>query len=52
MCGFHEATLMCQQAYKILHPEKKYILKYTTVTGIDGFDGSRKEATKSIVEAI
>lgn len=52
LCGFHEATLMCQQAYKILHPEKKYILKYTTVTGIDGFDGSRKEATKSIVEAI
>ncbi len=52
LCGFHEATLMCQSAYKILNPGKKYVLKYTTVSGIDGFDGTRKEAPKAIVKAI
>jgi thioredoxin reductase (NADPH) len=51
LCGFHEATLMCQSAYKIINPGKKYILKYTTVSGIDGFDGSRKEAQKPVVQA-
>ena len=52
LCGFHEATLMCQSAYKIINPGKKHVLKYTTVTGIDGFDGSRKEAPKSVVQAL
>ena len=52
LCGFHEATLMCQTAYKIINPGKKYVLKYTTVSGIDGFDGTRKEAPKSVVQAI
>ncbi len=52
LCGFHEATLMCQSAYKILNPGKKFVLKYTTVSGIDGFDGTRKEAPKAIVKAI
>ncbi len=52
LCGFHEATLMCQSAFKIIHPDKKYILKYTTVSGINGFDGSRKEAPKAVVQAI
>tara|TARA_B100001142_G_scaffold326861_1_gene383241 strand:+ start:13061 stop:14113 length:1053 start_codon:yes stop_codon:yes gene_type:complete len=52
LCGFHEATLMCQSAYKIINPDKKYVLKYTTVSGIDGFDGTRKEAPKSVVQAI
>lgn len=52
LCGFHEATLMCQAAYKIIHPGKKHILKYTTVSGIDGFDGTRKEAPKAVVQAI
>ena len=52
LCGFHEATLMCQSAYKIIHPGKKNIFKYTTVTGIHGFDGSKKEAKKSVVQAI
>jgi len=52
LCGFHEATLMCQSAYKIINPGKKHVLKYTTVTGIDGFDGTRKEAPKSVVQAI
>ena len=52
LCGFHEATLMCQAAYKILNPNKKFVLKYTTVSGITGFDGSRKEAPKAVVKAI
>ncbi len=38
LCGFHEATLMCQSAYKIINPEKKLSFKYTTVTGIKGIE--------------
>lgn len=52
LCGFHEATLMCQSVYNRLNPGKKYVLKYTTVSGVDGFDGSRKEAEKAVVKAI
>lgn len=52
LCGFHEATLMCQAAYKILNPGKRYVLKYTTVAGVNGFDGTRKEAPKAVVKAI
>jgi len=52
LCGFHEATLMCQSVYNRLNPGKKYVLKYTTVSGIDGFDGTRKEAEKAVVKAI
>ncbi|WP_179353053.1 NAD(P)/FAD-dependent oxidoreductase [Winogradskyella vidalii] len=51
LCGFHEATLMCQSAYKIINPGKRYVLKYTTVAGVNGFDGSRKEAPKAVVKA-
>lgn len=52
LCGFHEATLMCQSAYQIINPSKKYVLKYTTVSGVDGFDGTRKEAPKAVVKKI
>jgi thioredoxin reductase (NADPH) len=52
LCGFHEATLMCQSVYNKLNPGKKYVLKYTTVSGVDGFDGTRKEAEKAVVKAI
>ena len=52
LCGFHEATLMCQSAYQIINPGKKYVLKYTTVSGVDGFDGTRKEAPKAVVKKI
>jgi thioredoxin reductase (NADPH) len=52
LCGFHEATLMCQSAYSRIHPKKKNILKYTTVSGINGFDGTRKEAQKSTIRSI
>ncbi len=52
LCGFHEATLMCQSAYQRIFPDKKYVMKYTTVGGISGFDGSKKEAPKAVVKAI
>ena len=51
LCGFHEATLMCHAAYKLLNPNKKYVLKYTTVSGIEGFDGTKKEAQKAVIKA-
>jgi thioredoxin reductase (NADPH) len=35
LCGFHEATLTMQSAYKILNEGKKPSFKYTTVTGIN-----------------
>jgi thioredoxin reductase (NADPH) len=38
LCGFHEATMMVQSAFKIVHPNKKLSFKYTTVTGIDGLN--------------
>ena len=38
LCGFHEATLAVQTAYKIINPDKKFTLKYTTVQGVQGFD--------------
>lgn len=38
LCGFHEATLMVQSAYKIIHPDKKVQFKYTTVNGVNGFE--------------
>ena len=52
LCGFHEATLMCQSAYQIINPGKRYVMKYTTVSGVDGFDGTRKEAPKAVVKKI
>ncbi len=52
LCGFHEATLMCQSIYQRLNPGKKYVLKYTTVSGVDGFDGTKKEAEKAVVKSI
>lgn len=52
LCGFHEATLMCQSAYQRIFPDKKYVMKYTTVGGVQGFDGSVKEAPKAVIKAI
>lgn len=52
LCGFHEATLMCQSAFQKIHPDKRYVMKYTTVGGVTGFDGSKKEAPKAVVKAI
>ncbi len=38
LCGFHEATLMCQAAFKYIYPDQKLSFKYTTVTGVSGFE--------------
>ncbi len=38
LCGFHEATLMVQSAFKHIYPDKKLSFKYTTVNGVNGFD--------------
>jgi len=38
LCGFHEATLMVQSAYKRIFPDKNLVLRYTTVSGVNGFE--------------
>ena len=50
--GFHEAAVMCQYAYKIINPDKRFVMKYTTVGGVEGFDGTKKEAKKEVVQSI
>ncbi|MGN7785415.1 NAD(P)/FAD-dependent oxidoreductase [Niabella sp. 22666] len=52
LCGFHEAAIACQSIYQRLNPNKKFVLKYTTVSGVNGFDGTRKEAEKQVVSTI
>ncbi len=37
LCGFHEGTLAVQSAFAKIHPNKKNVLKYTTVNGVSGF---------------
>ena len=37
LCGFHEGTLAVQSAFARIYPEKRNVLKYTTVNGIQGF---------------
>lgn len=37
LCGFHEAAIMAQSAFKRIHPDKKNVLKYTTVNGVNAF---------------
>ena len=52
LSGFHEAAVMCHSAYNYINPDKKNILKYTTVSGIKGFDGSVKQPKKSKINSI
>ena len=52
LSGFHEAAVMCHSAYSRLNPDKKNTLKYTTVSGVEGFDGSKKQAKKSQISKI
>lgn len=37
LCGFHEGTIAVQSAFARIYPEKKNVLKYTTVNGVHGF---------------
>ncbi len=52
LCGFHEAAIAVQFAYNIVNPGKKYLMKYTTVNGITGFNGETKKAEKAVVKSI
>ena len=52
LSGFHEAAVMCHSAYQFVNPGKKNILKYTTVSGINGFDGSIKKPAKTDIGTI
>ncbi|MGG7438559.1 NAD(P)/FAD-dependent oxidoreductase [Chryseobacterium arthrosphaerae] len=52
LCGFHETAIACQSIYQRLNPNKKFVLKYTTVSGVEGFDGSKKQAEKQVVATI
>lgn len=37
LCGFHEAALMCQSAFRYVFPNQKLSFKYTTVNGVPTF---------------
>lgn len=37
LCGFHEAALMAQSAFRYVYPEQKLSFKYTTVNGVHAF---------------
>ncbi|RIV23827.1 NAD(P)/FAD-dependent oxidoreductase [Fibrisoma montanum] len=37
LCGFHEAALMCQSAFRYVYPNQKLSFKYTTVNGVPTF---------------
>ncbi len=37
LCGFHEAALMAQSAFKQVYPDQKLSFKYTTVCGVTAF---------------
>ncbi|HVW95906.1 NAD(P)/FAD-dependent oxidoreductase [Mucilaginibacter ginsenosidivorans] len=37
LCGFHEAALMAQGAFKYVYPDQKLSFKYTTVYGVPEF---------------
>ncbi len=37
LCGFHEAALMVQSAFKYVYPDQKLNFKYTTVYGVNAF---------------
>ncbi|MEM7512028.1 MAG: NAD(P)/FAD-dependent oxidoreductase [Bacteroidota bacterium] len=52
LSGFHEAAIMCQFAYQKINPGKRFIMKYTTVGGVKGFDGTVKEAKKEVIKTL
>ena len=37
LCGFHEAALMAQSAFRYVYPKQKLSFKYTTVNGVNAF---------------
>ena len=39
-------------AVGIINPDKKFVLKYTTVSGVSGFDGSVKKTEPPVRKSI
>ncbi|ANH80711.1 ferredoxin--NADP(+) reductase [Niabella ginsenosidivorans] len=37
LCGFHEAAMMAQSAFRYVYPDQRLSFKYTTVNGIHSF---------------
>lgn len=37
LCGFHEAAMMAQSAFKYVYPDQRLSFKYTTVNGVNAF---------------
>lgn len=37
LCGFHEAALMAQSAFRYVYPNQRVSFKYTTVNGVNAF---------------
>ncbi|MEI5984142.1 UNVERIFIED_CONTAM: Ferredoxin--NADP reductase 1 [Trichonephila clavipes] len=37
LCGYHEAALMAQSAFRYVYPDQKLSFKYTTVNGVNAF---------------
>ena len=43
---------MTHSFHQCINLSKKHALKYTIISGIDAFDGTRKEAEKQVVKSI
>jgi thioredoxin reductase (NADPH) len=37
LCGFHEAAMMAQSAFRFVYPDQRLSFKYTTVNGVNAF---------------
>src|SRR5690606_8249004 len=37
LCGFDDAAVMSQGAFKLVYPDQKLSFKYTTVNGVNAF---------------
>lgn len=38
LCEFHEGTMVVQSTFARIHPDKRNVLKYTIVNGVNGFE--------------
>ena len=47
-----DSELLDDNENEELNPNKKFLLKYTTVSGVEGFDGTHKKAEKAVVKTI
>ena len=49
---FSRSYFNVSSSFKLIFPDKKNILKYTTVSGVKGFDGSKIKTDNSIIKSI